>query len=61
MIRGVVPAHTTPHYITNQTTSQNAGALPRSLTVTSVTGNLTSANALAGLNHKLRDPGAEDL
>jgi hypothetical protein len=27
MIRGVVPAHTIPHYVTNQTTSQNAGAL----------------------------------
>ena len=27
MIRGVVPAHTIPHYVTNQTTSPNAGAL----------------------------------
>jgi thioredoxin reductase (NADPH) len=24
-----VPAHTIPHYVTNQTSSQNAGALPR--------------------------------
>jgi hypothetical protein len=25
--RGFVPAHTIPHYVTNQTTSRNAGAL----------------------------------
>jgi hypothetical protein len=27
MIRAFVSAHTIPHYVTNQTTSQNAGAL----------------------------------
>jgi hypothetical protein len=31
-----------------------ASAWPRSLTATSVTGNLTSANGPAGLKHKLR-------
>jgi hypothetical protein len=31
-----------------------ASAWPGSLTAPSVTGNLTSANILAGLNHKLR-------
>jgi hypothetical protein len=28
-----VPAHTIPHYVTNQTSSQNAGALPKQVAV----------------------------